>query len=72
MSKQLPPELIEQIMYIVMAAVGWFAKWLQGKNKQEKMKSENEKLKTIVTEYDSAAREALRYARKPKDPAKPE
>lgn len=48
MSKQIPPELIEQIMYVVMAAVGWFAKWLQGKKKTDTLKEENIRLRQEV------------------------
>lgn len=30
---QLPPEIIDSILYLVSAALGWLARWLQGKGK---------------------------------------
>lgn len=65
-AQQIPPELVEQIMYVVMAAVGWFAKWLASKKKVKELESTNEKLKEVVIQYDQAARDALRTARKPR------
>lgn len=47
-AKQLPPELIEQIMYVVAAAVGWFAKWLAGLGKTKKLEKQNEQLKNVI------------------------
>lgn len=47
-AQQIPPELVEQIMYVVMAAVGWFAKWLQSKKKTDTLKEENTRLRQEV------------------------
>lgn len=70
LAAQINPELFEQIMYVVMAAVGWFAKWLQSKGKhkeleekRKELETKNEKLSTVILQYDQAARNALKHSR---------
>lgn len=65
----LPPEIIDGLIALGSALLGWLARLLSTKKKVENIKDENETLKTIVKEYDTAAREALRSARKPKPPS---
>lgn len=61
----LPPEIIDGLMTLAGAIIGWFARWLAGRRKTAEIKEQNEKLKEVVIQYDTAAREALRSARKP-------
>lgn len=62
---QLPPEIIDAIIAVVSAIVGWFTRWLQTRAGTKKTKEENEKMKTVILEYDQAAKSALRTARRP-------
>lgn len=68
---EIPQEITTAIMGLIGALLGWLTRWLSTRNGINKMEKENEKLKTIVTEYDQAAREAIRSARKPKPPQDP-
>lgn len=65
----LPPEIIDGLIAVGSAILGWIARMISKKKQVEAIKTENEKLKTIVKEYDGAARDALRTARRPKPPA---
>lgn len=40
-SNNLPPELIDGIIYLLTAAVGWFARWLKDRQKVNDLKTEN-------------------------------
>lgn len=65
---QLPPEIIDGILALGSAILGWLARWLSTRSRDKKRDEENVKLKTVLLEYDQAAREAFRTARKPKPP----
>lgn len=49
MSKQLPPELVDGILTLVGAIIGWFTKWLQSKKKIEQLKNDKEYLVDKLT-----------------------
>lgn len=50
--KQVPPEIIDTIIYVLSAAVGWLAKWLQSKKKIDQVKDENNVLKDELFRRD--------------------
>lgn len=68
----LPPEIIDGLIALGAAVLGWFARLLSKKKEVKQTKEENEKLKEIILHYDGAARDALKYARKPQPPKEDE
>lgn len=64
----LPPEIVDGLIALGSAILGWLARLLSKRSETKQMKTENSKLKEIILEYDTAAREALRSARKPNPP----
>lgn len=64
----LPPVIIYGLLALGGAIIGWLIRLYTKKGQEQKIVNENERLRNIIIEYDTAAREALKYARKPKDP----
>lgn len=65
-SIQLPPEIIDGLIALGSALLGWLARLLSTKKKIGEMKDENEVLKEAVKEYNTIAREAIRNAEQAK------
>lgn len=64
----LPPEIIDGLLALGGAIIGWLIRLFSKKGQEQKIVNENERLRNIIIEYDTAAREALKSARKPKEP----
>lgn len=48
--KQLPPEIIDGIVYVLTAGFGWLIRWIQGKAKLQNMKRENNALLNYINQ----------------------
>lgn len=66
MDDQTIQQIIEILTYAFTAAIGWFARWLARGKHEQKILSDNKTMKEIILAYDTAAKESLRTARKPK------
>lgn len=66
MDDQTIKQIIDILTYVATAAIGWFARWLARGKEEQKVISENMTMKEIIKEYDQAARDSLRTARKPR------
>lgn len=60
----LPPEIIDGLIALGSAFLGWLARLLATKKKVTEIKEQNSKLKEVVGHYDLAARNALKHSRK--------
>lgn len=66
MDDQTIQQIIDILTYVFTAAIGWFARWLAKGKQEQKILSDNKTMKEIILQYDTAAKEALRSARKTK------
>lgn len=66
MDEQTIKQIIDILTYVFTAAMGWFARWLARGKQEQKLLSDNKTMKEIILEYDTAAKDALRSARKTK------
>lgn len=62
----IPPEIIDALYGLAMAIIGWLVRKLQTKKKDKALLEQNDKLTQIITYYDQAAKDSLRFARKPR------
>lgn len=63
--KNMDQAIIDGIIALGSAILGWLGRWLQTRNKEIKMTEENDKLKEVIKHYDNAAKQALKSVRRP-------
>lgn len=51
--KVLPPEIIDGILYLLSAALGWFGRWLQDRNKKKEYNEILSEQNTIINDQQT-------------------